>query len=164
MNPLPAISAADTRWMQVALELAREAEACGEVPVGAIVVVAGEIVGRGYNRPILSRDPTAHAEIVALRDAARTLSNYRLPGATLYVTVEPCVMCTGAIFHARLARLVYGAREYKTGANGSVLDLFAEPRLNHHCEIAGGVLADESVALLSGFFESRRAQRAAGSA
>lgn len=164
MNPAPAISAADARWMQVALGLAREAEACGEVPVGAIVVVAGEIVGRGYNRPILSRDPTAHAEIVALRDAARTLSNYRLPGATLYVTVEPCVMCTGAIFHARLARLVYGAREYKTGANGSVLDLFAEPRLNHHCEIAGGVLADESAALLSGFFESRRAQRAAGSA
>jgi tRNA(adenine34) deaminase len=119
----------------------------------------GEIVGRGRNQPIAASDPTAHAEIMALRDAALSRSNYRLPGATLYVTVEPCAMCAGAILHARVARVVYGAREYKTGAHGSVVDLFAEPRLNHHCEIVGGVLANECAALLTGFFESRRAQR-----
>lgn len=152
----------DIRWMHAALELARQARQAGEVPVGALVLVGGEIVGRGYNQPISGRDPTAHAEIVALREACARLGNYRLPGTTLYVTVEPCVMCVGAILHARVARVVYGAREHKTGAHGSVVDLFAEPRLNHHCEVTGGVLADECAALLSGFFEARRQQKKAG--
>ena len=132
----------DEHWMRVALAEAERAR-----------------VGRGYNQPISGHDPTAHAEVVALRGAAGRLGNYRLPGATLYVTVEPCVMCAGAILHARVARVVYGAREYKTGAHGSIVDVFAEPRLNHHCEISGGVLADACAALISGFFESRRRQR-----
>lgn len=149
----------DEHWMQAALAEARRARDAGEVPVGAVVVANGEIVGRGYNQPISSHDPTAHAEVMALRDAAGRLANYRLPGATLYVTMEPCVMCAGAILHARIARVVYGAREYKTGAHGSIVDIFAEPRLNHHCEISGGVLADACAALISGFFESRRQQR-----
>lgn len=142
--------------MRAALGLAREAGAAEEVPVGAVVVVGGEIVGRGYNQPILGNDPTAHAEIMALRDAARRLGNYRLPGSTLYVTLEPCVMCTGAIMHARVARVVYGARDPKTGAAGSVIDLYREDRLNHHAEIEGGVLAEECGALLSSFFAARR--------
>ncbi len=149
----------DAYWMRRALELAREARDAGEVPVGAVVVAGGQVVGQGYNQPISSHDPTAHAEVVALRDAAGRLANYRLPGATLYVTMEPCVMCAGAILHARLTRVVYGAREYKTGAHGSIVDVFAEPRLNHHCEIVGGILADECAALISGFFESRRQQK-----
>lgn len=142
--------------MRVALGLAREAGAAEEVPVGAVVVLAGEIVGRGFNQPILGRDPTAHAEVMALRDAARRLGNYRLPGSTLYVTLEPCVMCTGAIMHARVARVVYGARDPKTGAAGSVIDLYREERLNHHAEVVGGVLAEECGALLSSFFAARR--------
>lgn len=142
--------------MRAALGLAREAGAAEEVPVGAVVVVGGEIVGRGYNQPILGNDPTAHAEIMALRDAARRLGNYRLPGSTLYVTLEPCVMCTGAIMHARVARVVYGARDPKTGAAGSIIDLYREDRLNHHAEIEGGVLAEECGALLSSFFAARR--------
>jgi len=149
----------DERWMRAALAEALRAREAGEVPVGAVVVAGGEVVGRGYNQPISSHDPTAHAEVVALRDAAGRLGNYRLPGATLYVTVEPCVMCAGAILHARVARVVYGAREYKTGAHGSIVDVFAEPRLNHHCEISGGVLADACAALITEFFESRRRQR-----
>lgn len=149
----------DETWMRAALELAREGARAGEVPVGAVVVAGGEIIGRGYNQPISSHDPTAHAEVVALRNAAGRLANYRLPGATLYVTMEPCVMCAGAILHARLARVVYGAKEYKTGAHGSIMDVFAEPRLNHHCEIVGGVLADECAALITGFFEARRQQQ-----
>ena len=149
----------DEHWMHAALAEARHARDAGEVPVGAVVVANGEIVGRGYNQSISSHDPTAHAEVMALRDAAGRLANYRLPGATLYVTMEPCVMCAGAILHARIARVVYGAREYKTGAHGSIVDIFAEPRLNHHCEISGGVLADACAALISGFFESRRQQR-----
>jgi tRNA(adenine34) deaminase len=149
----------DEHWMRAALAEALRAREAGEVPVGAVVVAGGEIVGRGYNQPISSHDPTAHAEVMALRDAAGRLGNYRLPGATLYVTVEPCVMCAGAILHARVARVVYGAREYKTGAHGSIVDVFAEPRLNHHCDISGGVLADECAALITGFFESRRRQR-----
>lgn len=149
----------DESCMRAALELALAGRALGEVPVGAVVVADGQIVGRGYNRPISSHDPTAHAEVMALRDAAGRLANYRLPGATLYVTMEPCVMCAGAILHARLARVVYGAREYKTGAHGSVIDVFAEPRLNHHCEVVGGVLADECATLISDFFESRRQQK-----
>jgi len=146
----------DERFMREALALAREAGAAGEVPVGAVVVYGGEIVGLGYNRPITSHDPTAHAEIIALRDAANRLGNYRLPGCELFVTLEPCAMCTGAIFHARLARVVFGACDPKTGAAGSVLDLYAESRLNHHTDIVGGILAEECGELLSSFFAARR--------
>jgi tRNA(adenine34) deaminase len=146
----------DERWMRAALALAHDAESRGEVPVGAIIVHEGRIIGHGGNRPIAQADPTAHAEIVALREAAVTLGNYRLPGCALYVTLEPCAMCAGAIMHARLARLVFGANDPKTGACGSVVDLFAEPRLNHHTDVARGVLADECGALLSSFFAKRR--------
>ena len=158
-DPDPLADAEDLRYMRAALALAREGWEAGEVPVGAVVVLDGEIVGRGFNQPISSHDPTAHAEVIALRDAAARLGNYRLVGCTLYVTMEPCVMCAGAILHARVARVVYGAREYKTGAHGSIVDVFAEPRLNYHCEIAGGVLADECAAMISGFFEARRQQK-----
>lgn len=146
----------DEDYMRAALEQAREAGAFGEVPVGAIVVYEGEIVGRGFNQPIGRHDPTAHAEIMALRDAAARLGNYRLPGCELYVTLEPCVMCTGAIMHARIARVVFGARDPKTGVAGSVLDLFAETRLNHHARVEGGLLADDCGHMLSRFFAARR--------
>ena len=146
----------DEYYMQQALELARLAQGVGEVPVGAIVVKDGDIVGRGYNRPIFSHDPTAHAEIVAMRDAAIRLGNYRLGECELFVTLEPCVMCAGAMLHARIARVVYGARDPKTGACGSVIDLFAERRLNHHTEVTGGVLAENAAALLQAFFGERR--------
>lgn len=146
----------DEFFMREALSLAQAAECLGEVPVGALVVRNGEIVGRGFNSPIGENDPTAHAEIAALRDAARNLGNYRLPGCELFVTLEPCAMCAGAIMHARIARVVYGARDPKTGVHGSVVDLFGVERLNHHAVIVGGVLADECSALLSGFFASRR--------
>lgn len=149
----------DEFYMREALSLARAAECMGEVPVGAIVVRDGEIVGRGFNSPIGESDPTAHAEIAALRDAARRLENYRLPGCELFVTLEPCAMCAGAMLHARIARVVYGARDLKTGVHGSVVDLFAVERLNHHTEIIGGVLADECGQMLSGFFAARRAKR-----
>jgi tRNA(adenine34) deaminase len=150
------LSLLDEGFMQLALGLAREAGAAGEVPVGAVVVLDGEVIGRGFNQPILRHDPTAHAEIMALRDAADRAGNYRLPGATLYVTLEPCVMCTGAIMHARVARVVYGARDPKTGAAGSVFDLYGESRLNHHADIEGGILAEQCGALLSSFFAARR--------
>jgi tRNA(adenine34) deaminase len=150
----------DENFMRAALALAREAATLDEVPVGAVVVVDGDIVGRGFNQPISRSDPTAHAEVMALRAAAARLGNYRLPGATLYVTLEPCVMCAGAIMHARIGRIVFGARDPKTGAAGSVIDLFSEARLNHHADIEGGVLADECGALLSGFFATRRARTA----
>ena len=146
----------DENFMAEALRLAREGGALGEVPVGAVVVKDGEIIGRGFNAPISRRDPTAHAEIVALRDAARNLGNYRLPGCELYVTLEPCVMCTGAIIHARIARVVFGARDPKTGASGSVVNLFGESRLNFHAIVKEGVLAQECGALLTGFFAARR--------
>ncbi|MGC3965708.1 MAG: tRNA adenosine(34) deaminase TadA [Rhodocyclaceae bacterium] len=146
----------DEFFMRAALELAREAGSVDEVPVGAIVVFEGQIVGRGFNQPIGRHDPTAHAEVMALRDAARALSNYRMPGCELYVTLEPCMMCTGAIIHARIGRVVFGARDPKTGVAGSVLDLFSEPRLNHHAQAEGGVLADECGQLLSSFFAARR--------
>lgn len=146
----------DLAFMREALGLAAETAARGEVPVGAVVVQEDLVIGRGYNAPISLHDPTAHAEIAALRDAARNVGNYRLPECELFVTIEPCAMCAGAILHARLARVVFGARDPKTGAAGSVVDLFAEPRLNHHAAVEGGVLADECGALLTQFFESRR--------
>lgn len=146
----------DGGFMGLALDLARAAGAAGEVPVGALIALGGEVVGRGSNQPVGRHDPTAHAEIMALRDAARHLGNYRLPGCTLYVTLEPCAMCAGAILHARIDRVVFGARDPKTGAAGSVLDLFAESRLNHHTAILGGVLAEECGSLLSSFFAARR--------
>ena len=142
--------------MRAALALALDAEAAGEVPVGAVVVKDGEIIGRGHNHPISGRDPTAHAEIAALREAARALGNYRLGGCAIYVTLEPCVMCAGAILHARIARLIYGARDPKTGACGSVSDPFSDAKLNHHTSVTGGVLADEAGALLQRFFAARR--------
>ena len=146
----------DTDYMQLALALAAQAAAAGEVPVGAVVVQNGVVVGRGYNQPISGADPSAHAEIMAVRDAGRTLGNYRLPGCDLYVTLEPCVMCSGAIMHARIRRVVFGAPDPKTGACGSVIDLFAEPRLNHHAAVTSGVMAQEAVVLLQGFFAGRR--------
>ena len=142
--------------MDEALQLARDAGARGEVPVGAIVVRDGVVVGRGGNAPIAGNDPTAHAEISALRGAGVVLGNYRLPGCELFVTLEPCAMCAGAILHSRIARLVFGASDSKTGACGSVIDLFAEPRLNHHASVTRGTRADECGRLLSEFFAARR--------
>jgi tRNA(adenine34) deaminase len=150
-------SAADELYMGLALVEARKAWAAGEVPVGAVVVKDGEIVATGFNQPIGGHDPTAHAEIVALRAAAARLGNYRLPGCELYVTLEPCAMCSGAMMHARLARVVYAAQDPKTGVCGSVLDLFALDKLNHHTEVVGGVLAADAAAMLKGFFAERRA-------
>ena len=146
----------DSDFMQAALGQARQAGSLGEVPVGAVVVLDGVVVGRGYNRPIGANDPTAHAEVQALRDAARALGNYRLPGCDLFVTLEPCAMCCGAIMHARIRRLVFGARDPKTGAAGSVIDLFSVSRLNHHTSVVGGVLAEDCGRLLSSFFSARR--------
>ncbi|MGB7540662.1 MAG: tRNA adenosine(34) deaminase TadA [Burkholderiales bacterium] len=155
--PGPVIDRAqDERFMREALALAREAAAAGEVPVGALVVKEGNVIGRGFNAPISSHDPTAHAEIRALRQAAAELGNYRLAGCSLYVTLEPCAMCSGAIMHARIDRVVFGASDPKTGACGSIVNLFAEPRLNHHTEVTGGVLAAETGRLLSDFFAARR--------
>ena len=142
--------------MREALELAARAAELGEVPVGAVVVKEGEVIGRGYNRPISTSDPTAHAEIVALREAAATLGNYRLVGCELYVTLEPCVMCVGAMVHARIARIVYGASDPKTGACGSILDLPGLATFNHHGRFEGGVLADECSGALKRFFAERR--------
>ena len=144
--------------MLAALEQARKAQAAGEVPVGAVVVRGGEIVGAGFNAPISRHDPTAHAEIRALRAAATKLGNYRLPECELYVTLEPCAMCVGAMLHARIARLVFGAADPKTGACGSVLDLFSEPRLNHHTTVTNGVMAEECGTLLREFFAAKRAK------
>lgn len=152
-------SAQEARYMQLALEQAQHAWDLGEVPVGAVVVKDGVVIAVGYNQPIGRHDPTAHAEVMALRAAAEKLGNYRLPGCELYVTLEPCVMCSGAMLHARLARVVYGAGDPKTGACGSVLNLFEQPALNHQTAIVGGVLADECGAFLKRFFvERRRAQ------
>ncbi|MCB1954406.1 MAG: tRNA adenosine(34) deaminase TadA [Rhodocyclaceae bacterium] len=146
----------DEDFMGEALAQAREAGSLGEVPVGAVVVLNGVIVGRGFNQPIGRHDPTAHAEVQALRAAAQALGNYRLPGCELFVTLEPCAMCSGAIMHARIGRVVFGARDPKTGVAGSVIDLFSETRLNHHAQVVGGVLADECGQLLSSFFAARR--------
>jgi tRNA(adenine34) deaminase len=146
----------DAHFMRVALELAREAAAAGEVPVGAVVVRNGTVVGRGRNAPIAQHDPTAHAEIAALRSAAAALGNYRLDGCELFVTLEPCAMCSGAMLHSRLQRVVYGASDPKTGAAGSVLDLFAQRQLNHQTTAQGGVLATECASVLADFFQARR--------
>ncbi len=162
-NPIaiPSTPEGDILFMREALIQARMAEEAGEVPVGAVVVRDGEVIGRGFNAPILRHDPSAHAEMMALRDAARHLGNYRLVGCELFVTLEPCVMCVGAMFHARIARVVYGARDPKTGAAGSVLNLFTATQLNHHARIEGGVLAEECSKVLSDFFALRRAQQKA---
>jgi tRNA(adenine34) deaminase len=146
----------DDVWMGEALMLARAAAERGEVPVGAIVVRDGIVVGRGGNAPIAGSDPTAHAEIAALREAARAANNYRLTGCEIFTTLEPCAMCAGAMLHARVARVVFGARDPKSGACGSVIDLFGEPRLNHHATVTAGVRAAECGELLSAFFVARR--------
>jgi tRNA(adenine34) deaminase len=146
----------DEVWMRRALELARRAEALGEVPVGAVVVHDAEIIGEGWNQPITSNDPTAHAEIVALRAAAQRLRNYRLTDTSLYVTLEPCAMCAGAIVHARIARVVFGAPDPRAGAGGSVFNLLANERLNHRASVRRGVLVEECAGLLQDFFQSRR--------
>ena len=148
----------DEGFMRRALELAACAEAEGEVPVGALVVLDGEVIGEGWNRPISARDPTAHAEVVAMRAAAARLGNYRHTGATLYVTLEPCPMCAGAMVHARIARVVYGAPDPIAGAGGTVLDLLRAPTLNHRAAVEGGVLAEICSQRLKDFFQARRAR------
>ena len=151
-----ALESVDQAFMRVALELAAEAGRRGEVPIGAVVVVDDAIVGEGFNQPIATHDPTAHAEIVAMRDAGRRVSNYRLSAATLYVTIEPCQMCVGAMVHARVARLVFGAREPKAGAIESAMRAHEHPSLNHRMIAVGGVLEEECRALIHTFFEERR--------
>ena len=146
----------DRHFMRLAQAAAEEARAAGEVPVGAVLVRGDEVIATGFNHPISGHDPSAHAEMAALRAAAKTLGNYRLPGCELYVTLEPCLMCAGAIMHARIARVVFGAHDPKTGACGSVIDAFAHPQLNHHTEVTGGVLADECGTALKSFFAERR--------
>ncbi|HES76770.1 MAG TPA: tRNA adenosine(34) deaminase TadA [bacterium] len=148
----------DTDWMRRALQLASRAEAEGEVPVGAVLVRDGELIGEGWNRPIGTHDPSAHAEMLALREAAQRVGNYRLPGAVMYVTLEPCPMCVGAMIHARVARVVFAAPDSKTGACGSALDLPAHPSHNHRLWVEGGVLAEEAAQMLRAFFRARRAK------
>jgi tRNA(adenine34) deaminase len=147
---------ADEQFMDLALNEAEKAMAAGEVPVGAVVVSAGTVVGRGYNRPISASDPTAHAEMFAIREAARTLGNYRLPEVTLYCTVEPCIMCAGAMVHARISRLVFGTPDPKAGAAGSIYNVLTDPRLNHRVEVISGICEDRCTAILRTFFASRR--------
>jgi len=149
----------DQYWMRQALELAAQAGERNEVPVGAIVVIDDQVIGRGFNRPISGCDPSAHAEIEAIRDAANRLDNYRLVDATLYVTIEPCSMCAGAIVHSRIKRLVYGALEPKAGVATSQTPFFDQPWLNHQVDVEGGVLADECSAMISGFFARRRDEK-----
>lgn len=146
----------DAHWMRLAMQQAEQARLRGEVPVGAVLVRDGEIVASGFNQPIALHDPSAHAEMLAIRAAGQALRNYRLPGLELYVTLEPCAMCAMALLHARVSRVVFAAADPKTGAAGSVLDLFAQPQLNHHTAVTRGVLAEESVALLQAFFRERR--------
>jgi tRNA(adenine34) deaminase len=147
--------------MRLALDQAQNALLVGEVPVGAVILREGKVIATGYNRPVTTHDPTAHAEIVALRHAAALLENYRLPGCEIYVTLEPCAMCAMALLHARFSRVIFAAADPKTGAAGSVLNLFAQPKLNHHTEVLGGVMADASTQLLREFFAERRAQQRA---
>ncbi len=149
----------DIKWMQRAFELAKNAEAHDEVPVGAVIVYENKIIGEGWNQPIASDDPTAHAEIMALRDAGKKIGNYRLPNATIYVTLEPCTMCAGAIIHARLAKLVYAVDDPKTGACGSVFNLLQNEELNHRVEIVKGVMEEECRSLIQSFFEEKRAKQ-----
>lgn len=151
----------DQNWMQYAITLAAKAEQQGEVPVGAVLVKDNKIIGEGWNQMISSHDPSAHAEMLAIRQAALTLGNYRLTGCTLYVTLEPCCMCAGVIVHSRIQRLVFGAGDYKTGAAGSVMNLVQHPQLNHQTDITGGVLAEECAGQLSAFFQRRRAEQKA---
>ena len=148
----------DLEFMQLALVEAQKARALGEVPVGAVLVSDNQVIATGHNQPISNNDPSAHAEVAALRAAGQNLSNYRLPNTTLYVTLEPCMMCCGAIMHARIARVVYGAADAKTGCVHSVLNLFDNPQLNHHTMVEGGVLAEECAQILKDFFKERRAQ------
>jgi tRNA(adenine34) deaminase len=152
----------DIGFMQLALRQAQAAADAGEVPVGAVVVRAGQVIASGHNAPVTRHDPTAHAEVNAMRAAAQALGNYRLDDCTLYVTLEPCAMCSGAALHARFKRVVFGATEPKTGAAGSVLNLFAQPQINHQTQVTGGVLADACAQVLQGFFEVRRAQQQHG--
>ena len=151
----------DEYWMRHALMLAQRAWDEGEVPVGAVLVHEGQVIGEGWNRPIGHHDPTAHAEIMALRQGGKILENYRLLNATLYVTLEPCVMCAGAMVHSRIGRVVFGARDEKTGAAGSLLDVLGHPGMNHQVQITEGVLASECAAMLSDFFRHRRAEKKA---
>lgn len=164
----PVHSERDRRYMSLALDAAQSARAAGEVPVGAVLVRGDHVIATGFNHPIGAHDPSAHAEMIALRTAAQSLQNYRLPGCELYVTLEPCLMCAGAIMHARIARVVFGARDPKTGACGSVVDAFANSQLNHHTQVTGGVLATECGNTLKSFFADRRrairAERAAAAA
>ncbi|MBI1425416.1 MAG: tRNA adenosine(34) deaminase TadA [Gammaproteobacteria bacterium] len=146
----------DLFWMQRALELAQKAQAIGEVPIGAVLVKDDQIIGEGYNAPISQHDPTAHAEIMALRAAAQRIGNYRLLNTTLYVTIEPCVMCAGALVHARVAEVVFGATEPRTGAVGSVFDILQSSKLNHRVRVRGGVMANDCAAILQQFFKQRR--------
>jgi tRNA(adenine34) deaminase len=148
----------DLEFMQLALVEAQKARALGEVPVGAVLVSDDQVIATGHNQPINNNDPSAHAEVVTLRVAGQNLSNYRLPNTTLYVTLEPCMMCCGAIMHARISRVVYGAADAKTGCVHSVLNLFDNPQLNHHTMVEGGVLAEECAQVLKDFFKERRAQ------
>lgn len=148
----------DLEFMQLALVEAQKARALGEVPVGAVLVSDNQVIATGHNQPICNNDPSAHAEVAALRAAGQNLSNYRLPNTTLYVTLEPCMMCCGAIMHARISRVVYGAADAKTGCVHSVLNLFDNPQLNHHTMVEGGVLAEECAQVLKDFFKERRAQ------
>ncbi|MGD8566938.1 MAG: tRNA adenosine(34) deaminase TadA [Gammaproteobacteria bacterium] len=146
----------DLHWMRHAIELARQGQTYNEVPVGAVIVKDNQVIGEGWNQPIGRHDPSAHAEMVALRAAGQTLSNYRLLDTTLYVTLEPCVMCAGAIIHARVNRVVFGASDPKAGAAGSVVDIFANTTINHHVEVEGGLLAAECGDLLTQFFKAKR--------
>lgn len=151
----------DEYWMRHALGLARLAWEQGEVPVGAVLVQGNRVIGEGWNRPIGQQDPTAHAEIMALRQGGKVLENYRLLDTTLYVTLEPCVMCAGAMIHSRITRLVFGARDEKTGAAGSLINVLGHPGMNHQIEMVNGVLADECAGMLSDFFRMRREQKKA---
>jgi len=149
-------SADDEQWMRYAIALAKQGQSYDEVPVGAVIVKDNQIIGEGWNQPIGQHDPTAHAEIVALRAAGHSQANYRLLDTTLYVTLEPCVMCAGAIIHARVSRVVFGAGDPKAGAAGSIVDIFSNSRLNHHVQVQGGILSEECGSLLSQFFKSKR--------
>ena len=151
----------DEWWIEHALRLAERAKKDGEVPVGALVVYQNQVIGEGWNQPISASDPTAHAEIIALRAAARQMNNYRLPGTVLYASLEPCVMCVGALIHARVSKLVFGAFDPKTGAAGSRFDLLADPRHNHHLDYYGGILAQKCAEQLRQFFQERRAAQTA---